>query len=407
MKRNILTIGLLILSASVFAQYESGRYYHPGNNQSDRFGYAVTDSVRNGSRWYFLRKIDLESGVYADIIARLVTGVDTMPVHSPNPNLRNGVAAIAYDRKNKRVYFTPQFTDRLSYVDLKSTRTRVVTNNFTGLLPKAEDQSNMITRMVITEDNEGYALTNDSRHLIRFSTSNNHVRDLGPLKDHPSNGVMSVHAVCSSFGGDMIADDDDNLYLITSANHVFKISIRTRIAKYLGTVNGLPAGFVTSGAAVEPDEKKIILVSAVDASDVYAFDPDRLAARKLRSWNPRFAADLAGSSILETRRDHHNHYGKGEEIFVENEDQNDKIELYPNPITDNRFTIRFKSVEIGNYKLEIIDAKGQVTMTRQINVGKGSIIPVSLPDLTAKGIYIMKLTAKDGKAICNQKILVQ
>ena len=59
----------------------------------------------------------------------------------------------------------------------------------------------------------GYALTNDARHLIRFTTGGLPViEDLGTLVDDPANDGQSIHLSCTSFGGDMIADDKGNLW---------------------------------------------------------------------------------------------------------------------------------------------------------------------------------------------------
>jgi hypothetical protein len=60
--------------------------------------------------------------------------------------------------------------------------------------------------MVIASDGNGYALTNDGNHLIRFTTGKDPViTDLGALTDDASNANNSVHSR-KGFGGDMIAD---------------------------------------------------------------------------------------------------------------------------------------------------------------------------------------------------------
>ena len=77
--------------------------------------------------------------------------------------------------------------------------------------------------MVIASDGNGYALTNDANHLIRFTTGKNPViTDLGALSDDASNANFSVHSR-KGYGGDMIADASGNLYLLTANRNVFKI----------------------------------------------------------------------------------------------------------------------------------------------------------------------------------------
>jgi Secretion system C-terminal sorting domain len=378
--------------------------------QNERIAYTVTDSVRNGARWNYLRSIDLRTGNYSNIILRLLNANDT-PAHV-NPGMINGVAAIAYDKKNKRLYYSPMLLDRLCYVDLRTMRTVIVKNNFTGLMPKATDQSNVITRMVIGEDDHGYALTNDGRHLVRFSTKNNPaVTDLGSLLDAPGNNEMSVHNACSSFGGDMIADDNGHLYLITSRNHVFKIKISNKVAKYKGTVSGLPQTFTTSGVAVDRSANRLVIVSSVDSSDVYTFNIRNLTARALDALHPWLGSDLANGNILSTGNDDdgdHENRMLPDMIVNYHSITNDSILLYPNPVTSNEFKIHFISAVAGNYSVDVMDAKGQKIMTKNVTTGgKNSTVSVSLPGLTSKGIFIVRITDDDNRIVFSEKIIVQ
>jgi hypothetical protein len=142
-----------------------------------------------------------------------------------NAAFGTGVAALAYDRKHGRLYYTPMLIDDLRYIDLKTMNVYYVGTGFAGEKVKAADQSNIITRMVIAEDGNGYALTNDGRHLIRFSTGKKlNITDLGSVVDAAENNTVSIHNSCSSFGGDMIADNDGNLFVFSARNNVFRIN---------------------------------------------------------------------------------------------------------------------------------------------------------------------------------------
>ena len=136
--------------------------------------------------------------------------------NTANAAFGTGVAAIALDKKNNRLYYTPMFIDQLRYIDLKTMKVYFITDfGFTGIKTKAADQSNIVTRMTIGDDGYGYALTNDANHLLQFTTGKKTtVTDLGALVDDPGNKTVSVHNSCNSYGGDMIADDDGNLYLV-------------------------------------------------------------------------------------------------------------------------------------------------------------------------------------------------
>lgn len=368
-------------------------------SQSDKLAYTVTDSVQNGVKWNYLRKIDLRTGAFNGILLRLLNTNDTVA----NSSLFNGVAAIALDEKNKRLYFTPMLTDHLSYVDLKTMRTHIVTNSFTGLFPKAADQRDIFTRMVIADDDNGYALTNDGKHLVRFNVKNNGIKDLGSLVNAPNNEV-SVHEICSSYGGDIIAADDGLLYLITSRNHVFKINIETKIAKYMGTITGLPESFTTSGAAVDYRTSRVVVGSALNASDIYSVDFKTLAAVGLSSVNPWYLSDLANSNMLKKKKEKEHEHG----IFVNanNNSDNEAIQLYPNPVITNDFKIQFTKTEAGSYSIHVWNVVGRIVTTQVETLsGKNNIVTIKLPEFTSKGIYIVRITNKNNKTVFSEKII--
>jgi hypothetical protein len=370
-------------------------------SQSDKLAYVVTDSVQNGVKWNYLRKIDLRTGSFSGILLRLLNRNDTVP----NSSIFNGVAAIALDDKNNRLYYTPMLADRLSYVDLRTMHTHIVTNNFTGLVPKAADQGDIFTRMVIGDDDNGYALTNDGKHLVKFNTKNNRIKDLGSLVNAPQNEV-SVHEVCSSYGGDIIAAEKDLLYLVTSRNHVFKIKIETMVASYLGSVTGLSESFSTSGAAVDYRSNRVVIGSAIDGSDIYSVDFKTLAAVGLSAANSRYSSDLANSNILKMKKDDDD---EERNIFVNTDHSNNYlIQLYPNPVTANEFKIKFANTDAGSYTINVLSVIGQVISTTKVEnfPGKNNIAKISLPALTGKGIYIVRITDKNNKPIFSEKIIL-
>jgi hypothetical protein len=343
---------------------------------SKQLAFTVTDSVHNGAKWNYLRKIDLRNGTFSGILLRLLNSNDTIA----NSTLFNGVAAIAFDEKNNRLYYTAMLTDRLSYVDLRTMRTNIVTNRFTGLFPKAANQADVFTRMVIADDDNGYALTNDGNHLVKFNTKSGRISDLGALTD----GL---------------------LYLVTSRNHIFKINIETRVARYIGTVSGLPQSFTTSSAAVDYRNDRVVIGSSVDVSDIYAVDFKTLTAVGLHSANPWLTSDMANSNVLKLNKD------KEEEDrgMLVNTDltTSEIIQVFPNPVTGNEFKIQFANTQASIYTINVINFTGQTVATQTENLsGKNNIITVKLPALTAAGIYIVKITDINNKTVFSNKIIV-
>ena len=82
---------------------------------------------------------------------------------------------------------------------------------------------------------------------------------------------MSVHNKCTSWGGDMIADAYDKLYIISANHQYFTVDVDTRIATHLGTITGLPANYSTNGAAVD-DDGNIVVSSANTFEGYYKFN---------------------------------------------------------------------------------------------------------------------------------------
>lgn len=392
-----------------------------GQSQTDRFAYAVTDVVKEGANWSFLRKMDLQTGTYSDV---LLNGNDisrlsydaatkkqfTAPIQDArygslaNAAFGTGVAAMAYDKKNNRLYYTPMLIDQLRYIDLKTMNVYFVTSDFTGMKQKAADQSNIITRMAIGDDGNGYALTNDGKHLIQFTTGKKlTVTDLGSIVDAAENKTVSVHGSCSSFGGDMIADNDGNLFVFSARNHVFKINIESKVATHLGAITGLPANFTVNGAAVDPNNQ-VIVTSAVDASDIYAVDINTLAAKAIKASAALRTSDLANANILRTRKP----TAVPELIAATNTVGNDKIQLYPNPVTTGQFNVQFTNADAGSYTIQVTDARGQLAVQKVVNVGgKGNVTAVNLTASSAKGIYIVKVSDHESKTVFSNKIVVQ
>lgn len=167
--------------------------------------------------------------------------------------LKNG-RAIAWDRRNKRLYFTTTaLGEKLSYID--PTSSPVIANQFIGttdvLEPNATDPGQIINRMGFSLDYYGYALTANGQDLIRFEVPESGIaspviQNLGPLVNHPANGT---HDVLSETEGDLIGDGANQLYLITGGGRLYRIIPATRVATYLGSISNLPANFTITAAA--------------------------------------------------------------------------------------------------------------------------------------------------------------
>jgi hypothetical protein len=393
------------------------------NAQNDKFAYAITDMTKEGSGWNVLRRLDLETGQYSNV---LVNGTDaTLAVYdaatkkqltlSPDARYGNllqtpfstGVAAAAYDKRHNRLYYTPMFADQLRYVDLKTMKVYYVTGqSFSGIGDMHNDESKIITRMVIAPDGNGYAINNDGTSFVKFSTGKNpKIEQLGTLVDDQANNGLSVHNRCSSFGGDMIADDNGNFYIISARNNVFKVDAETKVATHLGTITGLPANFTVNGAVVDGDGA-LLVSSAMDSKSYYVVNPKGWTAIAYAGASSVFrSSDLANSNYLATARSKNPDIA----IITKPEEKFSKlIAVYPNPVTSNRFSVQFNKVPHGDYVVELLDVLGRSVTTRKITINNViQVQPLSISEGYTKGIYMVKVYDINNQSVFTQKVVVQ
>ena len=125
--RRALLSAFLPLTLSIVAQEVSAQ---------DRFAFAITDVAKDGINWISLRKLDLGSGQYSEMLLngtdmktavfdatskkQLTLQADARYGNTISMPFSNGVAAAAYDRDHNRLYFTPMFVDQLRYIDMKT-----------------------------------------------------------------------------------------------------------------------------------------------------------------------------------------------------------------------------------------------------------------------------------------------
>jgi Secretion system C-terminal sorting domain len=408
-----LLLGTILLTTLSYSQ------------QSDRFAYAMTDVQQQNGSWVYLRILNTETGTFSGSLLngmadkqivfdaftkKQITdlGVNKMGF-SEQPAFNSGVAALAYDSKHARLYYTPMFIDQLRYYDIKSQQVYYVTVPFTNKPQKSSDQGNIITRMVIASDGNGYAMTNDGMQLIQFTTGKKpQIIDLGSLVDDPSNKGVSIHNSCSSFGGDMIADDNGNLYVFSARNHVFKVNIESRVATHLGVISGLPNGFTVNGAAVDANNQ-VIVGSAMESASLFVIDSKTWAASPLKMSGAVFhTSDLANGNQLVS-----GNKPKATNIDLISKNSpaqtgDSKINIFPNPVTNSQFTIQFNDLAAGSYTVRITDVTGRQVSQQVVNVGGDNQSQIiKLPPSSAGGVYLVKVSDPNSKSVFSTKIVVQ
>ena len=213
MKYKIL-LSLVVLSISVLSF----------SQQKKITAYAITSEKQGQFVWTEVKLIDLTTGeVLQKIYENNKTDYQVFEAREGKPiaikDSRGAItdntklpfstfsAACAYDKKHNRLYYTPMYVNELRYIDLSAATPKIYyfSSESLSTATNLKDEANHITRMAIGADGSGYAISNDGNHFVKFTTGRKPtITDLGSLIDDASNGAVSVHNRCTSWGGDMV-----------------------------------------------------------------------------------------------------------------------------------------------------------------------------------------------------------
>lgn len=458
MKKTLLLLVMISFVTIVFAQKRK-------KAEQPLTGYAITAAEKGGRSWKEVRLVNITTGEEIRSIYQSKQEIEALNARTGNPIVKKDMtvakapvkkivnldqelavangsnvrvktvvinnnsnqydkpfatnsAAMAYDKKHERLYYTPMGINQLRYIDLKSNKIYYFENESFGAVSGPGDGANQITRMVIASDGNGYALTNDGDHLIRFTTGKDPViTDLGALTDDASNTNNSVHSH-KGYGGDMIADASKNLYLLTANRNVFKISIESKVASYMGSIKGLPEGFSTNGAMVE-EGSKVIVASSESAIGYYRFDLTTMQAEKVSTTASVFnASDLANERLAFAKNKKNKKNAEEpkpqltedvtKKLPLQNVIVNNGISVYPNPVTNGLVKVTFTDQPAGRYSLELIDITGKLIQSKEINVNSSMHIEeVRIPKSVSGGNYLLKINGMNNNVSVANKLVVQ
>jgi hypothetical protein len=218
----------------------------------------------------------------------------------------------------------------------------------------------------------------------------------------------------------MIADASGNLYVLTANRNVFKVSIESKVATYLGAIKGLPDGFSTNGAMVE-EGSKVIVASSESAIGYFRFDLTTMQAEKVSTTASVFnASDLANERLAfaKKKKDKKNaEEPKQEQLVTEevtkksplqNSIENNGIAIYPNPATSGFVKVSFTNQLAGRYSLDLLDVTGKLIQTKEVNIRNNmQIEEVRIPKTLSAGSYLLKITGVTNSVSFTNKIVVQ
>lgn len=414
-----------ILLTSTVMLYASASF-----SQNSNKAFAITGDGHKDFMWMNIRQVDLGTGevsktifernssnfVLTDINAKTsVTKTEGAALNfndAKNNPTGSFVAAAALDRRSNKLFFAPMRVGELRWLDLdiKNETPKFYTLASPVLsFGAGVDEANNITRMVIASDGDGYAVSNDGNHFIKFTTGKKPViSDLGNLIDAESNNGISIHNKCTSWGGDMLADAMGKLYIISANRHVFKVDIATRVATHQGEITGLPANYTTNAAAVDTDGD-IVVSSANVFEGYYKVKLAGLTATAIAGSDRLYnASDLAnGNLLLQKQADAARKFLDIPLLNASIPAISDK-RVYPNPVTASTFSVMFEEQKAGAYSITLTDLSGRVLQTQKVNIAKVmQTQQVNIAGSPAKGMYFVKVYDDEKRIVFTEKLLIQ
>ncbi len=380
--------------------------------------FAITGDGNRDFLWMNIRQVDIASGkIVQDIYQRDKTSFVMMDADTKAPSAslqrptETMVAAAAYDKNQNKLFFTPMRVGELRWLDLNTKgnaqRYYTVTSSLLNTNTALNDEANHFTRMVIAADGNGYALTNDGSRLVKFSTGKKvTITDLGPVMDDEANKQVSIKNKCTSWGGDMIADAYNKLYIISANHYVFSLDVESRVAKQIGYISGLPANYSTNGAAVDKDGN-VVVCSANTFAGYYKFSIADFKATLIEGSDMVYnASDLANGNLLYQKE------ADASRVFADFKPVvpvlTNEAHIFPNPVTTSEFSVYFEGQAAGRYNVTITDLSGKPLSNTMVTVnGKTQVEKIALSRNFAKGMYMVKVTDVSNKFIFTERIVVQ
>lgn len=346
------------------------------------------------------RVIDLDRGESGEIIfgqkssadvisQKLNTSVKDTKASYHSAQATN-MATLAYDASGNNLVYAPMFSSNIYVLNARTKQIQLIENE--AVVTTACDINSHLTRMATGYDGNIYAINNASTQFIKISNENGRyeVQDLGAIREIATNKDISLYDIMTGFGGDMIADADNNFYLFSSAGNVFKLVTNELTAEYVGTVKGLPEGFTLNGAAV--NKEGMVIVASAKAEGFYEFDIHTLEAKKVNGELTIPVYDLASNYFV-------NDHTTEETLFT-------GIEINPTKVSEQTFNVEIANESVrGNLKVEVINYLGNKIATQELRVTENGKYPVRLNGAN-QGVYIVNIADKAGNTLLSQKILV-
>ncbi|GHV45354.1 hypothetical protein FACS1894180_7790 [Bacteroidia bacterium] len=295
-------------------------------------------------------------------------------------NAPDFIASLALDSKGNIVAMNMSGTQIYRYLQNGEIQTVDI-----SAAKKSFKEGDLFARMTATPDGNIYALDNAGTHFIKIA-ANEQITDLGALCGF-AEIFHNFSDQRSSFGGDMIADDEGNLLVFTALWNVVKIDVKTLSAEFVGTITGLPDGYTVNGVAVT-DNNDVILASS-QPQGIYTVNPKTLVATYYGE-NTTPAYDLASNNFLKINS---------------LQDIQNILTLSPTLVKQEKTVFIASQKNFADAIIDIYSVDGRL-ISKQTYAVKTGDNKLNISALSA-GTYIVKVVGKDGNSLLVEKITVE
>jgi hypothetical protein len=380
MKKQLFSLAMLVLGISTQAQSEIFALTGQSGNQIVFKDFRSLDLKSGKTNQLFLTS-DASPQVFSD---RTKTKIDeTKDLVGGSQAI--AMAAMSLDATGNYLVYTPMYSNKIYSLDLKTKNISLIENNASKVT--ACDINTHFTRMTTGFDGNIYALNNAGTQLLKIANNNGQysVTDLGEIKNDASNGDNRLQVLNIGFGGDLVADTQNNLYIFSASGNVFQFNPNEKVAKFLGKITGLPENYSLNGAAV--NDNGAVVVGSAKGGNLYEVSMENLTAKALYGGEQNPIYDLASKYFIGE---------KGMDISMNVND------VYPTKVTDGIINIKLdNSYTRVTIKAEIFNMMGTKVVDKLL-VSDRKISLAGLP----QGMYIVAILGEKGETIINKKILI-
>ncbi|MGR3854820.1 T9SS type A sorting domain-containing protein [Chryseobacterium indologenes] len=386
MKKHLFPLFLLLLGINAQAQQDF---------------FAITGKDTQSISFNDFRAIDATNGTSgekffttdssAKVFSQARKGVVAEDKNSYNHSQSVTLAALAYDSSNNNLIYMPMFSSNIYVLNPKTKEITLVENKVARV--SSCDINSHITRMATGYNGNIYAVNNAGTQFLEISKKAGEytVTDLGIIKDDPSNGRNSFTAMETGFGGDMIADADNNFYIFAASGNVFKVLTKDLKAQFIGKIAGIPDNYSVNGSAVNAQGK--VVIASAKGGALYEVDLTTLQAKQLPGEQGLHIYDLASKYFANDKSSTLNTLAAN-------------LDIYPTRVDEHYINVHVNNNLKGAVKLNIFDMAGKNVMTQSLSVKNGSTDEKVYLKGLVTGAYIVNIADESGKAIFNKKILV-